>query len=32
MEKGFGRRLTDKVIDKMQNHYGKAIRGNKGDC
>ena len=24
-------RLTDKVIDKMQNYYGKAIRGNKGD-
>lgn len=22
-------RLTDKVIDKMQNYYGKAIRGNK---
>lgn len=24
-------RLTDKVIDKMQNYYGKAIRENKGD-
>ena len=24
-------RLTDKVIDQMQNHYGKAIRGNKGN-
>ena len=24
-------RLTDKVIDKMQNYYGKAIRGNKGN-
>ena len=24
-------RLTDKVIDKMQNYYRKAIRGNKGD-
>ena len=24
-------RLTGKVIDKMQNYYGKAIRGNKGD-
>ena len=24
-------RLTDKIIDKMQNYYGKAIRGNKGD-
>ena len=24
-------RLTDKVVDKMQNYYGKAIRGNKGD-
>ena len=24
-------RLTDKVIDKMQNYYGKAIRDNKGD-
>lgn len=24
-------RLTDKVIDKMQNYYGKAIQGNKGD-
>ena len=24
-------RLTDKVIDKMQNLYGKAIRENKGD-
>ena len=24
-------RLTDKVIHKMQNYYGKAIRGNKGD-
>ena len=23
--------LTDKVIDKMQNYYGKAIRGNKGN-
>ena len=23
--------MTDKVIDKMQNYYGKAIRGNKGD-
>ena len=22
-------RLMDKVIDKMQNYYGKAIRGNK---
>ena len=31
--KGVGGRgqLTDKVIDKMQNYYGKAIRGNKGD-
>ena len=30
--KGLGSigRLTDKVIDKMQNHYGSAIRGNKG--
>jgi hypothetical protein len=24
-------RLTDKVIDKRQNYYGKAIRGNKGN-
>ena len=24
-------RLTDKVIDKMQNYYDKAIRSNKGD-
>ena len=24
-------RLTDKVVDKMQNYYGKAIRGNKGN-
>ena len=24
-------RLTDKIIDKMQNYYGKAIWGNKGD-
>jgi hypothetical protein len=24
-------RLTDKVIDRMQNFYGKAIRENKGD-
>ena len=24
-------RLTDKIMDKMQNYYGKAIRGNKGD-
>ena len=24
-------RLTDKVINKMQNYYGKAIRGNKGN-
>ena len=24
-------RLTDKDTDKMQNYYGKAIRGNKGD-
>ena len=24
-------RLTDKIIDKMQNYYGKAIRGNKGN-
>ena len=24
-------RLTDKVIDKTLNYYGKAIRGNKGD-
>ena len=24
-------RLTDKVIDKMQNYYRKAIRSNKGD-
>ena len=24
-------RLTDKVIDKMQNYYGKAILGNKGN-
>lgn len=23
-------RLTDKVIDKMQNYYGKAIRENRG--
>ena len=23
-------RLTDKIIDKMQNHYGSAIRNNKG--
>ena len=24
-------RLTDKVIDRMQNYYGKAIRNNSGD-
>ena len=24
-------RLTDNVIDKIQNHYGLAIRGNFGD-
>ena len=24
-------RVTDKVVDKMQNYYGKSIRGNKGD-
>ena len=32
-DKGVGGkgRLTDKVIDKMQNYYGKAIRENKGD-
>ena len=31
--KGVGRkgRLTDKVMDKMQNYYGKAIRENKGN-
>ena len=31
--KGVGgkRRLTDTIIDKMQNYYGKAIRENKGD-
>ena len=26
-----GKRFTDKVIDKMQNYYRKAIRSNKGD-
>ena len=24
-------RLTDKMINKMQNYYGKAIRNNTGD-
>ena len=24
-------RLTDKIIDRMQNYYGNAIRGNKGN-
>ena len=23
-------RLTDKIMDKMQNYYGKAIRGEQG--
>ena len=25
-------RLTKKVIDKLQNYYGKAIRSNVGIC
>ena len=28
---GGGKHLTDKVIDKMQNHFGEAIRKNSGN-
>ena len=29
--KGLGGRLTDNIIDKLQNYYGMAIRQNSGD-